>query len=111
MRHQHILKYFISILFVFLLTNSFAQIQTENTSKKDTIIYKSPYGLRIGVDISKPIIRFTNKKYKGFEVTGDYRISERLFVATELGYEEKTSIEDYTNSTAKGSYIKLGANF
>lgn len=78
---------------------------------KDSITYKSPYGIRFGVDISKPILASTTNSYSGFEIVGDYRISEKFFIAAEFGYEEKTSREDYTNSTANGSYIRLGFNY
>ena len=109
MKQLHMLKYFISFCFVFLVTKGFTQEKTAVT--KDTITYTSPYGLRIGIDISKPILGFIDKNFSGFEIIGDYRITKRVFVAAELGYEKETSIEDYTNSTAKGSYIKLGINF
>jgi len=106
MKPQRMYKYFISFCFVFLVAKSVAQ---ENL--KDSIKYKSPYGLRIGVDISKPILGLTGSDYSGFEIVGDYRISKNLYIATELGVEENTSVEDYTNSTAKGSYLKVGINF
>ena len=45
------------------------------------------------------------------EILADYRVSKRFFIATEIGYEDETTQEDYTNSTAKGSYIRLGFNY
>jgi len=106
-------KYFISIFFFFAVVDGFSQEQktVANETKKDSIIYKSPYGIRIGIDISKPILSNINSGYSGFEIIGDYRITKRFFVAAELGYEEKTSDEDYTNSTSKGSYVRLGFNY
>ena len=106
-------KYFISFYFLFVFVNGFSQEQktTVKETGKDTIIYKSPYGIRIGIDISKPILSSINGLYSGFEIVGDYRISKRFFIATEMGYEEKTSEEDYTNSTSKGSYLRLGFNY
>ena len=97
-------KYFISFYFLFVFVNGFSQEQktTVKETEKDTIIYKSPYGIRVGIDISKPILSSINGLYSGFEIVGDYRISKRFFIATEMGYEEKTSEEDYTNSTSKG---------
>ncbi|QNM86521.1 hypothetical protein H9W90_05225 [Polaribacter pectinis] len=106
-------KYFISICLFFVFVNGFSQDKktTKNNTEKDTIIYKSKYGLRLGVDISKPIKSNIDGAYSGFELVGDYRISKRFYVAAELGYEEETNDEDYTNSTAKGSYIRLGFNY
>jgi hypothetical protein len=104
-------KYFISIFFFFLFVDGYSQEQKKAIEEKDSIVYKSPYGIRLGVDISKPILSTINSGYGGFEVIGDYRISKRFFVAAELGYEENTSDEDYTNSTSKGSYARLGFNY
>ncbi|WP_405566120.1 DUF6048 family protein [Polaribacter sp. Asnod6-C07] len=107
-------KYFINIFLLFIVVNVFAQEQKKDkpSETKDTIIYKSPYGFRLGVDISKPIKAAIDGYYEsGFEIVGDYRISKRFFVAAELGYEEETNAEEFTNSTAKGSYARLGFNF
>jgi hypothetical protein len=95
----------------FVFVDGFSQEQKKDSISKDSIVYKSKYGLRLGIDISKPILAQFNNDYSGLEITGDYRISKRFYAAAELGYEEKTSAEDFTNSTAKGSYIRLGFNF
>lgn len=110
---QHMLKYFISFCFLFVFVDGFSQDKkrTKKEAAKDTIIYKSKYGIRLGADISKPILSSIDGAYSGFEIVGDYRISKRFYVAAELGYEEETNAEDYTNSTAKGSYIRLGFNY
>ncbi|RBW55736.1 hypothetical protein DS884_15375 [Tenacibaculum sp. E3R01] len=104
-------KYFISFCLVFVFTNTYSQKKQKKTVKKDTITYKTGYGLRIGVDLSKPTLSFVDKSYSGLELVGDYRITKKWYVATELGYEKEISFEDFTNSTSKGSYIKIGANY
>lgn len=114
------LKYFISIWVLLLtVTISFSQEkpkkptpkkELKSTIKKDTTTYKTAYGFRLGVDISKPIIGALGENYSGLELVGDYRISKNLYIATELGYEEKHTEEDFTTSSATGSFIKLGAN-
>lgn len=106
-------KFFISSCLLFVFFNNFSQSQVKDTTlvkEKDTIIYKSKYGLRLGIDISKPIKAQIDGAYSGFEIVGDYRISKRLYIAAEVGYEEETNAEDYTNSTSKGNYIRLGIN-
>ena len=107
------LKYFTSICLLFVFINGFSQEQKTVKKKipKDTTSYKTSYGLRLGLDISKPILSLISDSYSGFEIVGDYRISKRFFIAAELGYEEETTSEDYTNSTSKGSYARLGFNF
>lgn len=101
-------KFFISIFVLFISLKSFSQ---ENKIEKDTLLYKSPYGIRLGIDISKPLKTSFQDNYSGLELVGDYRISERIYIAAEIGYEEETSKEDFTNSTAKGSYLRVGFNF
>ncbi|APZ46887.1 hypothetical protein BW723_11600 [Polaribacter reichenbachii] len=107
-------KYFINIFLLFIVVDAFSQEQEldEATTSKDSIVYKSPYGIRLGVDISKPIKASVDGAYNsGFEIVGDYRVTKRLFIAAELGFEDETNAEEYTNSTAKGSYIRLGINY
>ncbi|PQB06693.1 hypothetical protein BST83_05625 [Polaribacter filamentus] len=106
-------KYFTSIFFFFVCVEAFSQVNETpiKETTKDTIIYKSSYGIRLGADISKPVLAAISNSFSGFEIVGDYRISKRFYVAAELGYEEQTNQEDYTNSTAKGSYARLGFNY
>jgi len=84
--------------------------EVKSEISKDSISYKTAYGFRLGGDISKLIISTFDETYNGFELVGDYRINSTWYIAAEVGYEEKTTIEDYTNSTSQGSYIKLGVN-
>jgi hypothetical protein len=106
-------KYFISIFFLFIVVNISGQAQKKDTlsTENDSIIYKSPYGIRLGIDISKPILGSISSTYNGLEIVGDYRISKKFFIAAELGFEENTSVEDYTNSTTKGNYVRIGFNY
>ena len=107
-------KFIISICFLFVFVDGFSQEQKKDTildSKTDSIVYKTNYGLRLGIDISKPIRAQFNGSYTGFEIVGDYRIKKNLYIAAEVGFEEETSSEDYTNSTSKGNYIRLGVNY
>ncbi|WBX77971.1 DUF6048 family protein [Tenacibaculum ovolyticum] len=104
-------KYIISICLLFVGANGFSQKQKLSKTKKDTITYKTGYGLRLGVDISRPALSIVDKSYSGLELVGDYRISKKWYIATELGYEEEKTFEDFTTSTSKGSFIRLGANF
>lgn len=108
---MHTLKFIISIVIGLIFTNGFSQKQATSKQKKDTVIYKTGYGLRLGIDISKLALPIIDKSYKGLEIVGDYRVSKNWYVATELGYESEITYEDYSNSTSKGSYIRLGANY
>lgn len=103
-------KYISSLLFIVLLSSTVVA-QDNTNATNDTIKYKTPYGLRIGLDISKPGISILDKSYSGLEIVGDYRISKNWYIATELGYEDETTHEDFTTSSASGSYIRLGVNY
>ena len=104
-----------SISFIFLLVYSLGYAQEKAMEvpaiEKDTLVYKTAYGLRLGADISKPILAAFNGNYTGFELVADYRIGKKIYLATEIGFVEKTSIEDYSNSTSKGNYIRVGFNY
>ena len=107
-------RFFISIFFLFVFVDGFSQLQQKDTvsTSKDSIVYKSPYGIRLGIDISKPIKAAIDGSYhNGFEIVGDYRISNSFYFAAEIGFEEETNKEDFTNSTAKGSYLRVGFNY
>ena len=110
MRHQHTLKYFIKICFFIIFVSASAQ-QSNDSIPKDSIVYKTNYGLRLGIDISKPIRSLLQDYNSGLEIVGDYRISKKWYVAAELGNEKFITREDFTNSTSKGSYLKIGLNY
>lgn len=99
-------------LFIFLFFISFLVPVALNAQQKtDTVKTKESYGLRVGVDLSKPIISFLDDKSKGLELVGDMRILNNYYAAVELGFEDKTTKEDYMNYTTKGSFIKVGVNY
>ena len=109
------LKYFInSFCFLWISSVSFAQNETIDTSNKtstESIIFQDKYGLRFGVDLSKFGRTAFETDYSGFEVNADYRLRRRLYVAGELGFEEKTTKTDYLDSSAKGNYFKAGIDY
>jgi len=110
---QLMFKYITSICFLFFVVKGYTQNQQKEISidsKTDSVVYKTNYGLRLGVDISKPIMSQFNSTYSGFELVGDYRLSKTFYAAIEVGFEEETTLEDFTNSTSKGNYIRLGFN-
>lgn len=106
------LTYFIRLSIFLLTVNLYAQQPTKKKSdaKKDSVVYKTGYGLRLGIDLSKPGLSIFDKSYTGFEIVGDYRISRNLYIAGEIGREKEITFEDFTTSTSKGNYIRIGAN-
>ncbi len=112
-------KFFISIICVCIFThNAKAQTKKDITAAVETLTdsiskphYPKTYGLRIGADIIKPILSFTEDNFRGIEIVADYRLKTHLFVAAETGYTDKKIEEDNFNHTVKGSYIKAGLNY
>ena len=89
---------------------------------RDSVQATDPYGLRIGIDLSRPVISLLNEDYTGLELVGDFRIRDRLYIAAEIGNEEKSIDEILGNEelgpssslysyTTSGSYIKGGVNY
>ena len=77
----------------------------------DTIPKIDRYGLRVGVDLAKPVRSFVEDGYKGFEVMADFRVSKRFYAALELGNEQKDWEEPYVSASTSGSYGKIGFDF
>ena len=102
MIQRHILLFFISILFA---------ITANSQIEQDTIKTKENYGIRIGVDLSKPLNSVFETETKGFEIVSDFRFLKNYYAAVELGFLDKTTNEDYINFTTKGSYFKVGFNY
>lgn len=105
------LRYFISTCFVFCFFLGQAQSKPIDTKPKDTVVHKQVYGLRVGVDLSRPTISYFEEEYTGLEFVGDFRLSQKYYLAVELGNEKRTRQEDLYNYTTSGSYIKLGFDY
>ena len=112
MKQQHILTYFISSAFLLLFCVSVnAQNDSIPNTVNDSLKIKQKYGLRVGGDIGKLIRTAIDDDYSGFEISADYRLKKKLYIAGEIGVEEKNNVTDYLNITTKGSYFKGGIDY
>lgn len=119
MNSQLMLKYFISInLILLMIFSANAQNNSDNPDNnldldkpQDSIKFKQKYGLRLGGDLHKLVRTFIDDNYTGFEINADYRYSKNLYIAGELGIEEKITSVEFLNSTANGSYFKVGIDY
>jgi len=120
MKIKYISTLGISILLMLLSISALAQDQdqdqesvqeTPEQALNDSIKITNRYGLRLGADLSKLARTAFEDDYTGFEIMGDYRLTKRLYIAGELGTEEKTTVTDFLNSTASGSYFKAGIDY
>jgi hypothetical protein len=51
-----------------------------------------------------------NDDYSGFELVADYRLTQNLYIAAELGTEDRTKQEDLYNFSTTGNYLKVGVD-
>ncbi|RXG16305.1 hypothetical protein DSM03_103492 [Leeuwenhoekiella aestuarii] len=80
----------------------------------DTVAPKpkiNKYGLRVGIDLSKPLRSFLDDTYQGFAIVGDFRIKDRYYLAAEIGTESKEFDDANYFAKTQGSYIKAGFNY
>jgi len=108
MNQKHMFKFFISSLVVLFTSNVLAQ---NDSIVNDSIVYKQKYGLRLGGDLQKLVRSFVEDDYKGFEINADYRLTKKLYVAGDLGIEEKRTETDYLKVNTSGSYLKAGVDY
>lgn len=87
----------------------------QGVAKKDSIapapVKKERYGLRVGVDLFKLTRSFYEDDYRGLELTGDYRLTRKHYLAAEVGNEDKTVDDDQVNFTTTGTYLKVGFDY
>jgi hypothetical protein len=85
-------------------------LEAEKVLDADTIVLPSKYGLRVGADLAKPLRSLLEDGYTGFELMADFRISKKMYLAGEIGNENKDRIESNLSSKTSGSYLKIGAD-
>ncbi|CAM4194185.1 DUF6048 family protein [Gillisia limnaea] len=105
MKQIRIFLFTISILFFFSTNDICAQTAT------DSIQFKEKYGLRLGIDLSKPLRTLLDDDYSGLEILGDYRVYKNYYAAAEIGNEKMDYSEDNLSVTSNGSYIKFGVDY
>ncbi|WP_245940308.1 DUF6048 family protein [Winogradskyella pacifica] len=108
MKTQHMYASFTRSVIVLLLFSAMAFAQEKKKTVNDTLVFKQKYGLRLGADISKLGRTFLDDDYSGFEIMGDYRLTKRIYIAGEIGNEERILENEVLSNTTKGSYFKAG---
>jgi hypothetical protein len=108
MKRTLTLLFFIKILF---LSEFNGYAQKKEIKINDTITKNNKYGLRIGVDIARPVISLFDENFSGFEVMADYRLTHRFYIAVEYGFDQDNQTESNLIAASKGSYLKIGGDF
>lgn len=97
-------KYIISgFLFCLLVLNGSAQTETSVDSLKVPV----KFGLRLGADLTSLGRTTFSNDYKGFEILGDYRLTERLYAAGELEVPKRQSMSPILILAVQGNTSKL----
>ena len=112
MKQVHIWVFCISLLSCVQFVNGQEQelIEIEVSDSLDTK-EKTPLSLRFGADLYRLILSQTSDEYNSYEIVGDLRIRENLYIAMELGTIDFTQQSERVNFTTTGSYYKLGFDF
>lgn len=113
---MHMLKYFISLICFFLFTRtSYSQEKKKviEVEKESVSKFYNPktYGLRLGIDVLKPILSYTRNNFNGVEIIADYRLKTQIYVAAEAGYMDRTIQENNFNFSVNGTYLTTGINY
>ncbi len=108
MKRTLTLLFIIKILF---LSGFNGYAQKKEIKINDTITKNNKYGLRIGVDIARPVISLFDENFSGFEVMADYRLTHRFYIAVEYGFDQDNQTESNLIAASKGSYLKIGGDF
>ncbi|MEM1003297.1 MAG: DUF6048 family protein, partial [Bacteroidota bacterium] len=59
----------------------------------------------------KLIRSFIEDDYSGFEIIGDFRLTNKIYIAGEIGFEEHTRSNDFITTTAQGTYLKVSIDY
>ncbi len=97
-------------------------VYTPAKGQSDSLRKSETYGIRLGVDLSRPLMGVLREGYSGLELVGDFRLTQHWYLAAELGNESRNvteALENYEDvnvipiydTTSKGSYIKVGAEY
>ncbi len=112
MKQTHTFLFIISILGFLITTPIYSQEEEViGETAIDSITHREKYGIRLGIDLSKPLRTLLQDDYSGFEVVGDYRVYGNFYAAAEIGNEQLGFTGDNISVTSRGSYIKLGTDY
>ena len=67
--------------------------------------------LRVGFDLYRIILSRVSDDFEGFEIVGDFKVSEDFFIALELGSLDITKQVEQVNFTTNGNYFKVGFDY
>lgn len=100
-------KYFTSILFLLFSSSVFAQDEEEGEKPPVT---DSFYQLRLGFDISKPIITNFVPERQAYEFELDFFHQKDIYYVVDGGWGRGYQDSAYLNYSSKNTFLKAGIN-
>jgi hypothetical protein len=98
-----------TLIFIFSCLWGLSPAQEKPT---DTVVKKTErYGIRLGADVFRLTRAAYDPNYNGFELVADYRFTRRIWLAAELGNEQKRTDEEQLDFTTRGSFLKVGFDY
>ena len=103
------LRFFISLL----ILSGFSLCNAQQNAEQpiDTLRTQKKYGLRIGVDVASLARTAIDDRYTGFQILGDYRFTDDIYFAAELGNEKFEESYERIDFETSGSFIKGGLDY
>ena len=110
MNYKQIFLFIISYIFsLSSLSSQIEDIESDSLIKKDRIFNINK--LRIGIDLSNPIISSSNDDNLSYEIVGDLQITDDIYLAAEYGSIDKFIEDENINFNSVGDYLKIGFDF
>ncbi|MFL2601276.1 MAG: DUF6048 family protein [Flavobacteriaceae bacterium] len=102
------------VFYISLLSFCYSVSQeNDNITINDSLNLKKEksINLRVGFDLYRIILSRVSDDFDGFEIVGDFKVSEDFFIALELGSLDITKQVEQVNFTTNGNYFKLGFDY
>ena len=102
------------VFYISLLSFCYSVSQeNDNITINDSLNLKKEksINLRVGFDLYRIILSRVSDDFDGFEIVGDFKVSENFFIALELGNLGITKQVEQVNFTTNGNYFKVGFDY
>jgi len=102
------------VFYISLLSFCYSVSQeNDNITINDSLNLKKEksINLRVGFDLYRIILSRVSDDFDGFEIVGDFKVSENFFIALELGNLDITKQVEQVNFTTNGNYFKVGFDY
>ena len=102
------------VFYISLLSFCYSVSQeNDNITINDSLNLKKEksINLRVGFDLYRIILSRVSDDFDGFEIVGDFKVSEDFFIALELGSLDITKQVEQVNFTTNGNYFKVGFDY